>query len=162
MKGFTLIEMVVVTAVVGMMMLAVTGILISSLQSRNLTRMADVVSANGNYALEEIKKNLLNADSETVVCPVGVGSSIGFESALDGMTTTLTCTENARVASNSANLTGGEVKLSDCGSFVNCQTGMLGSVAIVAVKFSLSAGDVAGGVKDFVEKTFEMTVTLRN
>ena len=61
--GFTLIETVVVTGVVGMMMVAVTGVFLNSLRARNMTRMVDLLSANGNRALDEIKKNLLNARS---------------------------------------------------------------------------------------------------
>ncbi|MFA6518670.1 MAG: prepilin-type N-terminal cleavage/methylation domain-containing protein [Candidatus Shapirobacteria bacterium] len=161
-RGFTLIEMVVVTGIIGLMMVAVTGILLSSLQARNLTRMTDLLSANGNYALEEIRKNLLNANKETVVCPVGVGSSLSFDSVRDGEETLLKCDNAGRVASNSAKLTGGEVILSGCDEFVRCENGALGPVSGIVVKFVLSAGNASGGVKDFVSKVFESRVTLRN
>jgi prepilin-type N-terminal cleavage/methylation domain-containing protein len=161
-EGFTLIEMVVVTAVVAIMMVSVTGILLSSLQARNLTRMADVVAAEGGSALEEIRKNLLNAGSETVNCPVGVGSSLSYVSVIDSQTTTITCVNGDKIASNSARLSGADVALTGCDDFVKCSTGGAGTVTKIEVKFTLGSGNPSEGVKHFVNKTFGTTVTLRN
>jgi len=159
-----LIETVVVTGVVGMMMVAVTGVFLNSLRARNMTRMVDLLSANGNRALDEIKKNLLNARSETVVCPAagGIGSQLSLESTRDGQTTVISCTNGGQIASNSANLLGDQVRLSGCEEFVKCETGLLETVSAVTVRFVLGTGQLDGLVGDYATRTFETKVSLRN
>src|SRR3990167_7621516 len=75
--GFTLIEMIVVTAVMGVVIVGATWILLNTLKVKTITNYSEKVEGNGSFIIGEIRKNLLNADSKTVDC--SLGNTVVFE-----------------------------------------------------------------------------------
>lgn len=159
-KGFTLIEMVVVVGVFGLLMAVVVGVLVNSFKAKNRVDLTSLIEENGRFVQAELRKNLLLARANSLVCPVGVGTSVGFENNKDGQLTVIIC-DSAGIASESASpvdLTGTSVTV-DCSNFVSCSAG---NSPIVNFNFTLSAGVVGGGAQSFASRKFEQGVVVRN
>lgn len=166
--GFTLIEMVVVVGVFGMVMAAVTGILIDTFKANNRTKLNDMVMRNGNWSLGELRRNILSSSGNQIICSVGVGNSISVVNLNDGQETKIICYENQKIASESAlgvvDLTSSsEVKVSGCDNFAVCNENPSSTMtSSVDFKFKLSAGVAGNTVENYAEKEFNSKVTVRN
>ncbi len=159
-KGFTLIELVVSTGVAALVILAISSILMDSFKARLRVQMGDRVQTNGNWAISELRRNVINARQVnceatdprvvTVTDEFGVGSS-------------LFCDIDAKkIASISAvrtiDLTSGDVVVTDCSQFASCET--VGSkVRAVNFSFVLESGT---GAEALISKEFDSKVTVRN
>lgn len=167
-RGFTLIELVIVVGVLGVIMAATSSVLINAFKANSRVKLTDKLSQDGNWALTELRKNIFGAKGTTITC---VGSSaVSFENAQNGVGTTIFCdAENNKIASQSANrepqnidlINGGSEMPVDCGSFASCN-GVPPAVSSVTFSFSLSIGNSAAGSQNYVEKTFNSTVSVRN
>jgi prepilin-type N-terminal cleavage/methylation domain-containing protein len=65
-NGFTLIEIVVVTAAVAIIMVAVIGVVVTTFKLQNQTKSNSKVVSGGNGILSELKKNILNSSKENI------------------------------------------------------------------------------------------------
>lgn len=161
--GFTLIEILVVVGVTMLIMASIAGIMSVVFNSQNKNKSDDKISQNGQWVLNELKKNVLNAANDgsenQFICPVGVGASITITSVKDGDKTTISC-EGNKIASISATgrtiylLNNQDLKIGDCNTFVSCST--LPSLQLSGVSFNFSLENIGSS------KNFLMDVTLRN
>lgn len=158
-KGFTLIEIMVVVGIFGMLMSVVIGVLLNSFKAKNRVELANLVEENGRFIQAEIRRNLLAAKGTTVLCPVGVGRSIGFENNLDGASTVISCV-SGEIASDSANpvTLSADNMTATCTSFVRCS----GDSPTVDIEFDLSTGTAGSGGQNYVTRKFKQSMVVRN
>ena len=121
-KGFTLIEILIVTSVILIVMASISGSMSGVFNSQGKSRAIDKINQNGSWILSELKKNMLNADSGTengagFSCPVNgdYSDSITITSIKDGDKTTISCFDagdgNYKIASVSGKSVGTTVYL---------------------------------------------------
>lgn len=169
-KGFTMIEIMVILAVTGVVMISVMGILSGTFKANNRVKWANKVEQEGTFVLGELRRNILNA-KEITNC--GIGNSIAFNNVDDGNWTTIICDDvtNKKISSESAmatiDLTSNQVIVSGCNTFVTCDTlPYSGEVSNVRFNFNLSAG-ITSAVgetsppESYVTRNFESSVTVR-
>lgn len=167
-SGFTLVEIIVIIGTLSLIMISLTGILSGVFNSQKKNQSNDTINQQGNWIIDEIKKNLMNASSVGFSCPVGIGQSIGFQNVKNGNVTVLGCLGTSgdyRIASSSANsatlfTNNGSLKLTDCTGFVSCEILPSSEVSDVKIKFKLEYGESLSPI--YVSKDFELNVTLRN
>lgn len=158
-NGFTLVEIIVVIAILALIMVSIIGVVVSILKAQNRTKSNTKVVSGGNMILNELKKNLTNSNKSTIVCSDD-SSLITFTNNFDGKTTVISC-GSGKVASASAQtvyLNGDDISITDCGQFVTCYTQP--SLEISSVKFKFGIGSSVSGVES--NQNFEMEVTMRN
>lgn len=178
--GFTLIEILIVTSLIMVIIGSISGIMSGVFSSQSKNKATDKINQNGTWILNELKKNILNANSATengfmFNCPVGVsGNSIMITNVKDGEKTTISClydvnTESYKIASISGKSIGTTVflfqknedlVLDDCTNFVTCST--LPSLQLSGVKFNFNLGAGVFGLSNGTTKSFSIDVTLRN
>ncbi len=162
-NGFTLIEMMVVVAVLAVIMVTVVSVLLNSFKASSRVDVADRIEQNGQYALNEIRNNFLTSNGLNVTC--NTGDSITYMNQLDGNVNTLQCIEGGAIASVSAttttNLTVG-VSASNCNNFVTCEVTSTGMVTSANIGFTLSTGVPNSGSENYVSRSFTTKVAVRN
>lgn len=177
-RGFTLIETLVVVGAIMLIMTSIGGIMFAVFSSKSRNEANDKISQNGNWILNELKKNILNASNESengvrFTCPVGdFGNSITITNVKDGDKTMISCFNTAdgfKIASISAKAVGttvflfqknNDLTLIDCSDFVTCST--LPSLQLSEVKFKFRLGAGVFGSDNGVTKPFFVDITLRN
>lgn len=118
-KGYTLVEIIVVVAAVGLIMTAMIGVILSSFKAQNSVKSDNKVTENGSWIIKELRNNIFN--SKILECGQD-GKSIQLTSLDDKQITTLSCDKTGnKIASNSASLNNGEVNIVDCSDFVKCE-----------------------------------------
>lgn len=173
-KGFTLIETLVVVGSILLVLVSIGAIVSGIFGSQRKNRAVEQIGQNGGWLLNELKKNVINADGSgenglVFSCPVGsYGDSITFRNVRDGNTTTISCIadgDSYKIASASARETTTIFQKKDglvldgCNNFVTCSTMPDFRLSSVKFNFSLVAGD--GGSSEQL-KTFSADVTIRN
>jgi hypothetical protein len=154
--------------VVGSVILIITsisGIMFEVFNSQNKNKSSDIVNQSGSWILNELKKNVLNADSsgQKFIC---TSNSILITSIKDGDTTTISCDDdNGNIASESARTTvnfinNKELILTGCDTFVSCTSLDNGQLSKVTFNFTLANG--MGNLSTGTSKNFSIDVTLRN
>jgi prepilin-type N-terminal cleavage/methylation domain-containing protein len=156
--GFTLVEIVVVTAAVGLIMVAMTSVILSTFRSQNRTKATTIVSQNGAWILGELRRNVLNGK----VTACNGDSSVTLTNVTDKEVTTLKC-QNNQIASDSAQpthratLSGSEVTVKSCVGFIACDV-TASNISAVNFAFNLSTNVAGVGVS----QDFSLKVTVRN
>jgi len=145
-RAFTLIEIVVVVAVLGVIMVSVTGILINSFKSKNITNAQQLVDESGSFVITEIRRRILPATAlETIV------NGFSFEEL--GVTVPVVCSENVITMGSSTLSTGATVS---CGNFATING------KILSIGFTMSVGSAAAGADNFAQKSFQTEMVMRN
>lgn len=170
-NGFTLIEMIVATGILGVLMVGIVAILLNTFKAKTTVSLSNRVEANANYVVGEIRKNLIGADNRSVSC---FGNQLTFND-LSGVGTTLSCVDSTAlvvgyIASASATTTihlsedDPLLMISGCANFVSCEVSpVTGNVSKVNIGFTLSAGVLGTGSSEaFFQRPFSSSVTLRN
>lgn len=176
--GFTLVELLMVTALSVMIMLTATAMFMTFLIGNTKTSTAKLVKAEGDFALNQMAFLIRNAielepTTDTVTppgnviktCESGMGT-LALKS-LDGETTILTratdpSDNRPKIASNSSYLTSGAITLTSGPTF-NCTRGSDYTSQYVTITFTLRKG--TPGVdqpRDIVEQTFTTGVQIRS
>ena len=177
--GVTLIEILIVVGVTMLIMVSISGIMSGVFTSQNKNKASDQITQNGSWILNELKKNVLNADSNSFnggkfTCPIdSFGNSIVITNVKDGDKTTIKCLGDAingyEIASISGKAIGTTIFLfqknsnfflKDCNNFVNCSTLPTSNLSTVRFNFELESGIV--GLSSGTTKAFLIDVTLRN
>lgn len=149
-NGFTLIEVLVVLSISLLVLVSVGGVMTTSFKAKNNSEISGTVQAESQTILAELKKNILDADVSSFICPVGVGPSLSFTTKSGG-TTSLWCDgTGVKVASVSAQngtfrLSNNGVSVRNCNNFVSCTLNSGQDVS--RVDFSLDIG-ITGGTGD--------------
>lgn len=162
-NGYTLVEIMVVVVSLGMIMTATVGVILGSFRAQNRTKSNNKVIENGSWIINELRKNVFNSLSSDIVCGVG-GSSVAVKNFNDGRVTTLSCNvASNRIASSSAvggtvSLNNSEVVITDCTSFVVCETNA--DDEVMEVNFNFGIGATTSGIG--ITQIFTTKVTLRN
>ncbi len=162
--AFTLIEIVVMVAILGLIMSMLSLSLGFSFKLKDSTEGMEVVTTKGNFVMEELKKNVLDAKPETISC----GSTNAFLNTVafdtrSGGRTTLNCGGSpVAIASQSAselfNLTqDSNVSLTSCG-FVMCNY-LGGDLQSLTFSFILKGSNVNLGTQ--VSASFSQTFSPR-
>jgi len=176
-NAFTLVEILVVVGSMMLIITAVSGIMFGVFSSKSKNAAISKMTQNGNWVLDELKKNILNASSETengirFDCPVGaIGSSMAITNVKDGDKTVISCfydsdTDSYKIASVSAKSTvylfqkNNDLVLKNCTNFVTCST--LPSLQLSEVQFNFDLGSAVLGLSGGTTKSFSIDVTLRN
>jgi len=179
-NAFTLVEILVVVGTMILIITSVSGIMFGVFSSKSKNQAITKMTQNGSWILDELKKNILNASSETengvrFDCPMqSVGTSVAITNVKDGERTTISClhdtvTDSYRIASISANSVGttvylfqknNDLYLNNCNDFVTCST--LPSLQLSDVKFNFDLGAGAFGLSNGITKSFSIDVVLRN
>jgi len=160
--GFTLIEIVVVVASVGLIMTSVIGVVLGTFKSQNREKSTNKVMENGSWIINELRKNTLNSESTTIVCNTDK-LSVEMVNMADQGKSVFDCNQiSNKIASTSATresvLNSSEVNITDCSNFVECTVDS--SEKVTTVTFNFDIGATTSGVS--VSKNFNTTVTLRN
>jgi len=161
-KGFSLIEIIVVVAVMGFILTSITTVLVNSFKAKNRINWADKVEQNGAWILSEIRKNVINVPGDGIDFD---SDNKSFITTIDG--TTIQCdNDNGWIASESAyraTLSSDEVTVSGCENFITVTTSpSTNKVVNLKIGFSLSAGQVDGSPSDYVSKYFSSEIKIRN
>ncbi len=181
MKGFTLIELIVVVSLTVLLMLTATSIFLSTLVGNTKNSASLQVRNEGEYALSQMEFLLRNAvelvpNSDGLICEQDM-SSIAFKSYDSGITELLQEEDvndsnmvkiasnsgvKATVGSSSTYLTSGSIQIVSDLDF-DCQRGADLGTAYVTISFDLQKGET--GVdkdRDIVRQTFQTGVNLRS
>jgi len=179
-RGFTLIEILIVTSLIMIIIGSISGIMFGVFSSQSKNKAMGKINQNGSWISNELKKNILNANSSgyngadsNFNCPVDIeGSSITITSIKDRGKTTISCfydanTESYKIASVSAVGTtiflfqkNNDLYLQNCNNFVTCST--LPSLQLSKVSFNFNLGAGVFGLSSGTTKSFSIDVTLRN
>ncbi|MFA4827102.1 MAG: prepilin-type N-terminal cleavage/methylation domain-containing protein [Candidatus Shapirobacteria bacterium] len=158
--GFTLVEMVVVVGVTGIIMAAITGVLLNSFKAKNRVNVADLVEQNGSMLISELRKNVVNGVLSTCVN----GNKVTVSNKADQKDTEIECASSkiaSKSAANTVYLNGSNVIVSDCDTFVECFN-VGGKTTKIVFAFTLSGGSQIAGPANFVKKTFVTEVATRD
>ena len=157
-----------------LIMISISGIMSGVFTSQNKNKASDKITQNGSWILNELKKNVINADKngengDKFICSADDGSnSITITNTKDGNKTTISCLDD-KIASISGTAIGttvylfqnkDDLKLGDCSNFVSCST--LPSLQLSNVKFNFNLEAGVDGLSSKTTKNFSIDVTLRN
>ena len=158
--GFSLIEIVVVVGSFGLIIVAVISTILLTFRSQNKVSSNNKLSENGASIMAELRRNIFNSDSKSIVCGAG-GTSVTIVNRNDKEVTNLRCL-GGKISSASArtvDLNSNEVLVSSCQNFVSCTT-KVGSSEVVAVDFKFGLGTSVVGVNS--TQFFDSSITTRN
>lgn len=176
-KGYTLVELLAVTAIIVIISGLIIGVLYSTLRGGNKTKVTNDVAQNGNYALSIISNTALLATSVTKVNGVDVsdcatektGTSIEFKNA-DGSLVSFSCDAGTTsIASSSANVTSylidnNSVKVDPATCNFTCSQSNNNpySSPIIGISFTVSQRNSSAAFENVASSTFNTSVTMRN
>ena len=181
--GFTLIEILVVTSLIMIIIGSISGIMSGVFSSQSKNKAVDKINQNGSWILNELKKNILNANSNgyngadsNFDCPMNGGTSMVMTNVKNREKTTISCLGNEddgyKIASISGKIGVGTtiylfqknndlyLDIDDCNNFVTCTT--LPSLQLSKVSFNFSLGAGVFGLSTGITKSFSIDITLRN
>lgn len=171
-RGYTLIELLTVIAIVVVVGVIVAGILISSLRGGSKSNVLDNVRQNGNDAITQMSKMIIYAQSFNGVSNDGgvsyttncaqVSPSYQYIkiTSFDGGKTIFSC-NGSTIASNGASLIDtASVSLILC-SFT-CTQNNFGQAPTIGINFTLSQNTSSSFSEKQATIPFKTSVTIRN
>lgn len=173
-SGFTLLEMVVSIAIVGLLSTVLSQVFVTTLRTNTKTELLKDAKQNGELAMETMVRLIQNAKSVTSLCEEAgsVSQSIILQNADEGETT-LECVldgTSTRLASTSATGTeyltsasvtmGGTTCLGSSLSFT-CKGGP-GVSSSITISFDLAQAGVAGSAFEQTSESFQTGAVMRN
>jgi prepilin-type N-terminal cleavage/methylation domain-containing protein len=172
-SGFTLVELLIVVALVAIIGLTTTQIFVMGIRSQGKSEVLKEVKQNGDYALSIIETMVRNAIDIPASCNTAYNQLQILNS--DGLTTTFECLENGNISSISGlivaptptgiPLTSNKVSVFNCSSAfrIVCPTPPL-SPKYVYVNFSIrsSGSSLTPTPGSFSVLEYQTTVSLRN
>jgi prepilin-type N-terminal cleavage/methylation domain-containing protein len=166
-RGFTLVELLAVVAVLGIVASILFGVLFTTLRGSSKSESLTLVSQNGNAALNQMirmarfAKTLQSPDSCYVSAEqTSVATSSVTLINADGGTSKFECSDNT-ISSNSASLLDmTSVQTSSC-QFI-CSQSTQYDAPQLEIQFTLQRKSATGIIDTSTELPFEATVTFRN
>ena len=172
-NAFTLIEILVVVGAIVLIIGSVTGVMFGIFSAISKNEAIGNINNSGNWIVEEIKKNTMNAKSDDFTCSLGVGRSIEIINIKDGEKSIIACLlgieGDYKIASLSAYpldigtttylfQKNKELSLVSCS--VGCST--LPSSQLSTVNYSFILRSEIFGSSAGITKPFSVDVTIRN
>lgn len=191
-KGYTLIELLTVIAIVVVVGVIVTGILISSLRGGSKSNVLDNVRQNGNDAITQMSKMIIYAQSFngastdgifyttncTQVIPPSPSPSptpVSYKyikiTSFDGGTTIFSCngqtdTPQNTLASKSGSLAPFSIidtsNVSLTSCYFSCSQANFGQDYMIGINFTLSQKSASGFAEKQATIPFQTSITVRN
>jgi len=157
--GFTLVEIIVMVAILGVVGVAVSNIFFTSLRSSVKSQTTAQLKQKGNTALAVMERMIRQSTIESA-CDGSPETTITIRYN-DNRTTTFSCADD-EIASTSANPTVliSGVTAIDCSQFAVCS--LDGSVPEVTIKFTLIEGAEGALPYQTARVDFETKVAPRN
>lgn len=147
--AFTLVEILVVVGVLTVLVVSVGGIMGTTFKAKNTSEGNELLSSKAVYVLNELKRNILEANPREFTCSSGVGATgISFMTK-DNATMSLICHDTADRIYMTSTESGVYDYLEDdflawCNGFVKCTKV---DTKVTNVEFKLNIGisaNVAG------------------
>lgn len=174
-NGFTIIELVVVSAILLVISLAVTDVFFVLLKKSAQTSLINEAKQNGDYALFVMERMVRNATSIVTDCN-GVNQNSLTIYSHDGLQTTFTCLADegvVKIASVSGMptgpitgyLTSNKITVEDCSFKCKKSTTIAFPPVIVYINFhvkQINQPHVTFRPEDQVDINFETSVVIRN
>lgn len=174
-KGFTLIEILTVTAILVVVSTIISGVVYTTLRATNKTRITSAVAQNGSYALSIISNIVISSTNVTQVNGTSVsncttspsGTSITL-SRIDGGSTTLACTNvNGiyTIASNGASLIDNNiVQIKNGSCTITCMQPSNNSYATPLIQVAFTVGDkgTTPAFENIASSDFNTSITMRS
>lgn len=175
-RGYTVVELLAVTAIIVVMAGLIAGALASTLRGGSKTRITSDVSQNGNFALSVISNTIINSESVTSIGGNSIsdcinspsGSSITLKQS-DASLLTFSCTSN-NIASQSANFSTTylidsdnlEVDAASCSFRCRQENGDPLAIPIIDVSFTLNQKGSSGTFETKSSALFSTSTSMRN
>lgn len=164
-NGFTLIEMIVVVAILGIILVTLSSTLFSILSGSSKSEVANIVKQNGEYVISVIDQTV-RGGRDIVVSPDGSSITVVNPDG-NGTTTQIACvadrfelTKTSSPTISDQRITSDKVAVSDCNVFTSIDT-IDNNPPGVSVNFELSQSAVAGKASEQSRQRFQTTVFLR-
>lgn len=129
-NGFTLVEIMVVVAIFGVLMIVATDFFVSTLQNTNRSTMQNEVRQNAQKIMQDIISEIRRADSYTIV-DTGPNKGDLISASATGTTTYHVDTTSWNITKNGVQLNSDSVVVLDCNG-IGC-----GSTCVPARNFLL-------------------------
>ena len=156
--GHTLIELVIVAAILAIIGVVSVGLFLTSLSGGGKSASINEVRANGDYAITQMERMIRGAVRLEGTCDVNVPTITILNP--DGGTTIFATTAELAIASNSGLLTSPEVEVVGVVDF-DCQSSNSGSPGSVAIHFILQKANTTSDRPEFSQAEFATQVQLR-
>lgn len=149
-KAFTLIEILIAIAIVGLIMVTMGAVLGMSFRAKETTVTSEALKGKSNFVFGKMRDLVFNAKKDTISCPSA--SQLVFDGK-DGGRTTISCIPPLQIASASAEgtynyLSDGIVTVVSCNFYCPASAGV---VYRVGVTLALGTTGPQGGI---VNETF--------
>lgn len=154
-KGFTLLELLMVVSLLGLVLIAVTGLLGNIFSGSGKSRALQAVKQNGQFALSTMERTTRRAKSLTT-CSGGTLIVIVPETTGD-VTYTFDRSGNS-LRRNGVNLTGADVRVT--GFSCSLTPAAVGNPAVVKITLTLDRPSLTLD-EMAIAQTFETSVSLR-
>ena len=154
-KGFSLVEVLLTIALVGVIMGTGTTLFLSIIRSSTKARVLTEVKQNGNYAMNLMDRQIRNARTvelvggdELVVRFLGGGQTVFLCDGTDGL-----------IKQDGVSLVAENLTVTDCSSVF----AVIGSTPpVVSVVFTLAQNTASARPEDIAQVSFDKSITLRN
>jgi len=169
-KGFTLVEILVAVALLGIFSVAVSQVFFTLIRSQNKTEKIQTVKEAGDYAFNVMETMIRNAKSINATCPSSTANSVVITNP-DGENTTFEClgdpdfkisSESASGIHSSFDLTGENILVDSCNFTIVCPASSSTPEYVFftyAVKSKLAP---TGDVLQNASEVYQGTVGIRN
>ncbi len=162
-KGFSLIEMLVVTGVLAVVAAVGSIMFLGILRGANKTKIMTEVKQNGEYVLSVMERTIRDGRVVTATAYSPTPTTEIRVISADGTTQNIFACDPLvlRITMNGNPLTSDLLKLDSCNIFTVTQ-GATNQPDQVAIDFTLSQAAVSTRPEDIASAKFKTTVTLRN
>ena len=174
-KGFTLVELLTVCALIVVVGVMIVAIITSSLRGSNRTNNINDIRERGTYILSQMSKMISYSKSFEGVSITGQPTDYSTDctgapspdykylkiTSFDLGETVFACTENNNIASNSSNLINyPNLTVTQC--YFTCTQGGISESPQIDIHFTLSKNYTALFAENKVTIPFQTSITLRN
>ena len=158
-KGYTLIELVVVAGILGIIGVVSVSLFLSTLLGGGKSTALNDVRSNGDYAITQMERMIRSARYMVGTCTLDM-NSIEIKNP-DGGNTIFISTVEGYIASNSSALTSDDVLLVGLIDF-DCVQSSSKAPEVVSINFTLQKGDSGSPNRDYAQADFSTSVQVRS
>jgi len=163
-KGFTLIELVVVTGLLGLVVVTVTGVFLNSMKATAKMELDQRLDESGNLVVERLSRSIMSmglVEDYDSVCLTGIALNSITLVNRDGDSSVLTCVDE-RISLGSESISPADLRV-DCTDGFSIYCDANDRVPAIEVNFTVSSKTGGGtyGEGAEVEKSFSTKVMMR-